>query len=171
MPDPAFGDCVGVESSADLESDVDAALAPPRRHKRPAAAEKKEFPPPISWLARTESLPSHMPRVMRKYCTTDGRLIIKEERVRCHDYFLADRSDGRLVLNLIHVDDDDSVVEDAAAVEEIRSTEIGGGEEGIKRDLTVEEVAAECYKYNSLGLKPCGGFVATVPVFRPPVHT
>ncbi|KAG6422962.1 hypothetical protein SASPL_113345 [Salvia splendens] len=168
MPDPEFGDRIGAESCLDLGSDVAAVRS---RHRRPAAPEKKELPPPISWLVRADSHRSPMPWVMRKYYTSDGRLIIREERVRCHDYFVADRSDGRLVLNLVHVDDDDGVEESGgdAAEEEMRRPEIVN--EAIDCDMSVEEAAAECYKYNGLGLKSCGGFVATVPVFTPPLHT
>ncbi|KAL1561538.1 hypothetical protein AAHA92_04229 [Salvia divinorum] len=167
MADPEFGDRIGAESCLDLESDVAAVR---RRHRpRPAAPEKRELPPPISWLVRDRS---PMPWVMRKYHTSDGRLIIREERVRCHDYFVADRSDGRLVLNLVHVDDGDGAEEsggDVAEEEEARRPE--SCDEAVECDLSVEEVTAERYKYNGMGLKPCGGFVATVPVFIPPVHT
>ncbi|KAK3018508.1 hypothetical protein RJ639_003681 [Escallonia herrerae] len=60
---------------------------------------KKEYPPAISWLERTENLPSaHMPWVFRWHYTADGRLVITEEKVERHEYFRAYRSDGRLTL-------------------------------------------------------------------------
>lgn len=70
------------------------------------STKKKEFPPPISLLARTENLPSHMPFVLRRYYTNDGRLILREERVRHHEYFKAYRSNGHLRLQLVPLDDD-----------------------------------------------------------------
>ncbi|KAL1536220.1 hypothetical protein AAHA92_28903 [Salvia divinorum] len=161
MPDPEFGDCVGVESAA-APAPQGVALSR-RKYRQMVAAQKKEFPPPISRLEWE----------MKKYCTSDGRLIIRKERVRRHEYFIADRSDGRLVLNLVYLDEDDFEESGGGAAEEAsRPPEICGGDEAVKRDLTVEEVAAECYKYNnSMGLKQCGGFVPTVAVFSPPVRT
>lgn len=68
---------------------------------------KKEFPPPISLLARTENQPSRMPFVLKRYYTNDGRLILREERVRHYEYFIkAYRSNGHLTLQLVHLDDD-----------------------------------------------------------------
>lgn len=119
--------------------------AAPQGMRRMAAAQKKEFPPPISRVAWE----------MKKYWTSDGRLIMREERVS-HEYFRAYRSEGRLVLNLVHVDEVEAEVEEE---EESLPAE-------IKRDLSV---AAECC--NSLGLKPCGGYVQTVAVFSPPVQS
>lgn len=155
----------GVGSGGDLQSNGGGRMAAP---------ERRDLPPPISCMAKAEDLPlpSHVPWVMRRYHTSDGRLIIKEEKVRRRDYFVADRSDGRLVMYLVHVDDaaeEGGDVElcdgDAAEEEEYRSD---SGDEG-KGDLTVEaeEVA---YKYTGVGVKPCGGFVETAPVFMPPVH-
>ncbi|KAJ7965664.1 protein FANTASTIC FOUR 1-like [Quillaja saponaria] len=67
---------------------------------------KKEFPPPISLLARTENLASHMPWILKRYYTNDGRLILKEEKVRHHEYMKAHRANGRLTLQLVPLDDD-----------------------------------------------------------------
>nr|KYP72499.1 hypothetical protein KK1_005089 [Cajanus cajan] len=71
--------------------------------------EKKPFPPPIPLLVRTQNLASHMPWVLKRYYTSEGRLILKEEKVRHHEYFLAHRANGRLTLQLVNVplDDDD----------------------------------------------------------------
>ncbi|XP_057974675.1 uncharacterized protein LOC131162334 [Malania oleifera] len=63
-----------------------------------------DLPPPIPSLARTENLPSHMPWVMKRYYTPDGRLIIREEKVRHHEYFRAHRANGRLILHLVPLD-------------------------------------------------------------------
>lgn len=172
MQTPEFGDCVGVESSADLKSNVEFGCALSRRHRRLVAEAHREYPPPISWLERTEHLPSHVPWVMKKYCSTDGRLIINEERVERREYFLADRSNGRLVLSLVHVDDVDESCEECGgdASEDWLS---GDGVDESNGGSTGEDLASECYKYNGMGIKPCGGFVATAaaPLLRPSLHT
>ncbi|KAJ9167061.1 hypothetical protein P3X46_021740 [Hevea brasiliensis] len=64
------------------------------------------FPPPIPLLARTGNLPSHMPWVLRRFYTDDGRLILREERVKHHEYFQAHRCNGRLTLRLVPLDDE-----------------------------------------------------------------
>ncbi|KAL0432736.1 UNVERIFIED_CONTAM: hypothetical protein Slati_2607900 [Sesamum latifolium] len=103
MYSPEFGDYIGVESAADLKSDIGGQpLGGGINHRRMRRQEEadREFPPPIPWLARTENQAPHMPWVMKKYYTGDGRLIIKEEKVKRHG-FHAHRSNGRLVLNLV----------------------------------------------------------------------
>ncbi|CAN7078139.1 unnamed protein product [Brassica oleracea var. botrytis] len=97
----AVGDYIGTEScfdvlSADEEND--------EREARAAAA--REFPPPIPLLAQTENLLPHMPWVLKRVLTSDGRLILREEKVRHHEYFRAHRSNGRLTLDLVPLDDD-----------------------------------------------------------------
>ncbi|KAK4434165.1 hypothetical protein Salat_0579200 [Sesamum alatum] len=181
MYSPEFGDYIGVESAADLRSEM---VAPPRgggsnlRRMRRAEEADREFPPPIPWLAHTENQPPHMPWVMRKYYTGDGRLIIKEEKVKRHGYFHAHRSNGRLVLNLVPLDDD-AVEEDCEefhAGEEEGSVDVfsgsDGGDEGIM-DPRVEKAVCDCCTYNVVGVNTCGGFAMTVapPPLRPPVHT
>ena len=69
--------------------------------------EKKVFPPPIPLLARTQNLASHMPWVLKRYYTSEGRLILKEEKVRHHEYFRAHRANGRLTLQLVPLDDNE----------------------------------------------------------------
>lgn len=115
-----IGDYIGIESCLDLkdhddmfisaseekEGDQSFSVRLSRRDERWAAKkEKKEFPPPIPLLARTENLPCHMPWVLKRYYTSDGRLILKEERVRHHGYFRAQRCNGRLTLQLVPLDD------------------------------------------------------------------
>lgn len=119
-----LGDCIGVESCVDLKSDMDQEeefcmvqkqrSSCGRRDDQRLEKMKKEYPPPIPWLARTENLPSHMPWIMKRYYTNDGRLIIKEEKVKRHEYFQACRSNGRLTLHLVPLDDDvlDDVLDD-----------------------------------------------------------
>lgn len=112
-----IGDYIGVESCLDLKNNDDIFKSSSeveksqgfclRRSKRDqSCAVKKEFPPPITSLARTGNLSSHMPWVLRRYYTDDGRLIIREERVKHHEYFQAHRSNGRLTLKLVPLDDE-----------------------------------------------------------------
>ncbi|KDP32710.1 hypothetical protein JCGZ_12002 [Jatropha curcas] len=65
---------------------------------------KKKYPPPIPLLARTSNLDGHMPRILtRHYC--DGRLILREEKVKHHEYFEAYRENGTLILKLVQLND------------------------------------------------------------------
>ncbi|KAL1216266.1 hypothetical protein V5N11_016885 [Cardamine amara subsp. amara] len=118
----AVGDYIGTEScfnvlSANEENDVASVVSEPvksryryggrRREEREArAAAAREFPPPIPLLAQTENLLPHMPWVLKRVVTSDGRLILREEKVRHHEYFRAHRSNGRLTLHLVPLDDD-----------------------------------------------------------------
>lgn len=52
------------------------------------------------------TLPSYVPSVLKREYTSDGRLLLKEEKVRRHEYFQAHRSNGRLTLKLVSLDDD-----------------------------------------------------------------
>ncbi|QCE15852.1 hypothetical protein DEO72_LG11g2864 [Vigna unguiculata] len=52
--------------------------------------EKRELPPPIP-----------MEFVMRRYCTADGRLILKEEKLKHHECFTTHRANGRLTIHLV----------------------------------------------------------------------
>ncbi|CAH8361164.1 unnamed protein product [Eruca vesicaria subsp. sativa] len=117
----AVGDYIGTEScfdvlSADEENDIISTASESlsryryggrRREEREArAAAAREFPPPIPLLAQTENLLPHMPWVLKRVVTSDGRLILREEKVRHHEYFRAHRSNGRLTLHLVPLDDD-----------------------------------------------------------------
>ncbi|PPD80905.1 hypothetical protein GOBAR_DD22168 [Gossypium barbadense] len=62
-----IGDYIGMESCFDLYNNDQRC--------------KKEFPPPIPSLARTENQPPHMPWVLQRYYTNDGRLILREEKM------------------------------------------------------------------------------------------
>ncbi|KAJ6919915.1 hypothetical protein NC651_013755 [Populus alba x Populus x berolinensis] len=90
---------IGIESCLDLENNEDIFASSSKkeetnygrcnREKRDQRwAKKKEFPPPITLLARTENLPSHMPWVLKRYYTSDGRLILREEKFRPFLLFL-----------------------------------------------------------------------------------
>ncbi|CAN8291945.1 unnamed protein product [Cochlearia groenlandica] len=118
----AAGDYIGTESCFDVlsqEETVDAVSKSKsslmsrfryggrRREEREArAAAAREFPPPIPSLAQTGNLLPHMPWVLKRVVTSDGRLILREEKVRHHEYFRAHRSNGRLTLHLVPLDDD-----------------------------------------------------------------
>ncbi|KAK8580303.1 hypothetical protein V6N13_143417 [Hibiscus sabdariffa] len=63
----------------------------------------EEYPPPIPLLARTGNLTGHMPWILARYYSK-GRLVIKEEKVKHHEYFEAYRENGRLILDLVPLD-------------------------------------------------------------------
>lgn len=66
---------------------------------------KREYPPPIPLLAQTGNLQGRMPWILTKhYDHSNGRLVLKGERVKHHEYFEAHREDGRLILNLVPLD-------------------------------------------------------------------
>ncbi|XP_073136762.1 uncharacterized protein [Henckelia pumila] len=126
-----FVDCIGFESCVDLKSDVET----PKLHgggvclrRRRSEAAEKEYPPPMQ----------HGAWVMRKYYTSDGRLIIKEEKTERGECFQAHRCNGRLVLNMVPIDDD--VSDQPPPGDEEESCEealddgdgIDGGDDGIE---------------------------------------
>lgn len=112
-------DYIGMESCVDMKENQTAAdtmpPSPPMKFsdKREnkmwggTGRKEREYPPPIPLLVRTENLASHMPWVLKRHYTGDGRLILTEEKVRHHEYFRAHRSDGRLMLQLVALDDGD----------------------------------------------------------------
>jgi TATA-binding protein-associated factor Taf7 len=51
-----------------------------------------------------------MPWVLKRYYTNDGRLILRKEKVRHHEYFRAHRCNGRLTLHLVPLDDEVSAL-------------------------------------------------------------
>ncbi|XWS23849.1 hypothetical protein CRYUN_Cryun28dG0050400 [Craigia yunnanensis] len=63
-----------------------------------------EYPPPIPLLARTGNLLGHMPWILARHYS-NGRLVLKEEKVKHHEYFEAYRENGRLILELVPLDD------------------------------------------------------------------
>lgn len=68
--------------------------------------QQREFPPPIPLLARTGNLPCHMPWVLKR-CYGNGRLVLREVPVKHHEFFKADRSNGRLVLRIMYMANDE----------------------------------------------------------------
>ncbi|KAK7410556.1 hypothetical protein VNO78_01418 [Psophocarpus tetragonolobus] len=66
--------------------------------------EKKMFPPSIPQTAW----------VLRRYYTSDGRLILKEEKMKHHGCFQRHRDNGRLTMHLVHLDQEASQEEEVA---------------------------------------------------------
>ncbi|XP_022992861.1 uncharacterized protein LOC111489066 [Cucurbita maxima] len=139
-------DYIGLESCVDLKGHHTAADITPlasfpeggnskRDNKTSWMGRKnqKNYPPPIPLLVRTENLASHIPWVMKRQYTGDGRLILTEEKVKHHEFFRAHRSDGRLMLQLVTMDDqelDEEGDEEEEEEEEEECTEAGGSEGG-----------------------------------------
>ncbi|KAE8725029.1 Detected protein of unknown function [Hibiscus syriacus] len=95
-----IGDYIGMESCFDLgnndygSGDGRIDCIHDKREQR-CCTKKKDIPPPI---------PCRMPWVLKRYYTSDRRLIIRRERVGFNEYFQAHRSNGRLVLDLVPFD-------------------------------------------------------------------
>ncbi|CAK7347086.1 unnamed protein product [Dovyalis caffra] len=108
----ALDDLIGAESGVCMNSNIEEEIG--RREileayhnqgkRKQRYAMRKEYPPPIPSLARTRNLPGHMPWILTRHYI-DGKLVLIEERVKHHEYFEAHRENGRLVLNLVPVDD------------------------------------------------------------------
>ncbi|KAJ8541409.1 hypothetical protein K7X08_002225 [Anisodus acutangulus] len=179
-----MADYVGIESHVDLK------LAPYKwftcgssggglilKKEKKKEKVEREYPPPLPCLLRTDNVPSsQMPWVMKRYHTPDGRLIIKEEKVKRFEYFETHRSDGRLKLKLVPLNDDDLDSED----DDGDVIETDGCDQG-KIDRTAEE--NESALVNGSGAPVIGGggsggikcsslytFGVAVPAIRP-VHT
>ncbi|KAH6828421.1 hypothetical protein C2S53_013822 [Perilla frutescens var. hirtella] len=181
MHSEELDDYFGMESCTDFRPEVAEIVSrggagkSRARHSRRSKAAVTEYPPPIPMLVRAENLPSQMPWVMKKHRTSDGRLVITEERASRREYFQVHRSNGRLVLNLIPVNDDDE-----EGGEELRA---GEGEEklgfpgnvaasqedidGWDKRIVDPPAAEEVY----IGAEPCGGFGVAMAGLTPPVHT
>lgn len=100
------GDFLGAESYLDFRADIeDIGQCDGGGFKRKERVKvKRELPPPLPWLARTESFPTvQMPWVMRRSYTDDGRLIITEEKAERCQYFRVHRSGTRLRMDLVQV--------------------------------------------------------------------
>ncbi|CAI9763907.1 unnamed protein product [Fraxinus pennsylvanica] len=187
MPNPELDDYIGVESCVEMKTDLDTCRRPEyclnnRRLIMHRDTADKIYPPPIPWPVRTGNFPSHMPWVMKRYSTSDGRLIIREEKVKRQEYFEAHSFNGRLVLNLIPFDDDEHA-EDEVVVDDDDDQihEIDGQHTKTEENLTEEKEAmvmkesdqcvgeTGCSTYSSMEANHCGLAVA-VPTCRP-IHT
>ncbi|KAL9171945.1 hypothetical protein ABFS82_03G013700 [Erythranthe guttata] len=195
MHSAEIGDYIGGESCIDLRTDVadiypwsgaaaSEATHRPRRQLRRFVSDdppEKEYPPPIPLELRTEISyyqPPQMPWVMTRHHTGDGRLVITEEKLSRHEYFETHRSGGRLVINLVALENDGGGEEDderwewpeeeeqcAAGEEEeallqlLENVEVDGGGEDGGGAAAEEEAHEECYNtYNGIGVNSCGGY-------------
>lgn len=61
----------------------------------------KHFPPPVPLLSQTRSFTC----VLKRSNTGNGRLVIKELKVKHNKFFHACRVDGRLTLQLVNIDE------------------------------------------------------------------
>lgn len=93
------GDYIGTESCSDAFSDKTDNVRSPSEKRQEKQTVASEIPPP-------PMLSSHVPSVLKREYTSDGRLILKEEKVRRHEYFRAHRANGRLTIHLVSPDDD-----------------------------------------------------------------
>ncbi|XP_061988223.1 uncharacterized protein LOC133706695 [Rosa rugosa] len=107
MMDDLLGTDSGVAymttSNDDMLMSMTTSSYPKRKSTRGSKRVKREFPPPIPLLAQTRNLQCRMPwNLTRHY--SNGRLILKGEKARHHEYFEAERDSGRLVLKLVPLD-------------------------------------------------------------------
>ncbi|KAF7829902.1 Protein FANTASTIC FOUR like [Senna tora] len=101
-----MGDVIGTESGdyvsmssnvEDLElGEGEASSSKCNRRKRMRRSGKREFPPPIT-LLRDEG-GNNMPLVFKRETSAEGRLMIRAERVKRHQYLIPHRENGRLRL-------------------------------------------------------------------------
>ncbi|XAR48590.1 hypothetical protein NMG60_11031462 [Bertholletia excelsa] len=153
-----MGDYTGAESCIDLRQSDEAAdggRAMEHGGRRPsrrlgAAKRDKEYPPPITLLDCADHVPLNVPWALQRYYTSDGRLVMREERIANREYFLADRSNGRLTLRLVAVDDcfpagnidgDEKREEFEAESDNVHETDHGAGEEEVMAEPPQEMVA------------------------------
>ncbi|XP_052203008.1 uncharacterized protein LOC127808485 [Diospyros lotus] len=187
-----MGECIGMESCVDLQENQEAALGGcgggRRRCVRLGSEVMKriDFPPPLPTLARTENLSSsHMQWAMRRYYTGDGRLVIREEKIRHREYFLqAHRSGGRLTLQFVPLGDEEDDDVDEEEEEEEREYNNNNAEAdpydhhqfGDDEMRGSDRVAAggggggNWYGHASVRSKPCM-LGMDVPAAIMPVHT
>ncbi|KAL6176997.1 hypothetical protein ACLB2K_053629 [Fragaria x ananassa] len=110
MMDDLLGTDSGVPFMATSDEDMFMAMTtsttrsnPKRKRTQGNERVKREFPPPIPFLAQTGNLQCRMPwNLTRHY--SNGRLVLQEEKAQHHDYFEAERDNGRLVLKLVPQD-------------------------------------------------------------------
>ncbi|KAG2709234.1 hypothetical protein I3760_05G228900 [Carya illinoinensis] len=111
-------DLIGTESGVYLSSNEDEIKGlkksngrqhdhKPNQRYRAAGTRSNHYPPPIPLLAQTGNLPGRMPWVLTRHYG-DGKLIIEVERVKHHEYLEAHRENGRLILNLVPLDEVES---------------------------------------------------------------
>ncbi|KAK3012144.1 hypothetical protein RJ639_012143 [Escallonia herrerae] len=144
------GDLIGTENGVYMTLKEDTIIPPdgekarlhftsrqskPRNQK--LERKKKEYPPPIPLLAQTGNLPSRMPWILTRHYI-DGRLILKEARLKHHEYFEPTRENGRLILKLIPIDNRieccHSIPGEGSDDAEAAETKVGCGSETMAVD-------------------------------------
>ncbi|XP_068638391.1 uncharacterized protein [Aristolochia californica] len=114
-----------------------------RYQRRLSIREVRHFPPPIPLLAQTGNLQCHMPWILKRSYKKDGRLVLREVKVKHHEFFRAHRSNGRLTLQVVHFEDSSRAhldqhrhEEEEEEEEEEKEKEEEGeeGEEGTEAD-------------------------------------
>lgn len=108
----ALDDLIGTESGVYMNANIEEETAQMEKlgsyHKQDKRKQRyattKKYPPPLPLLARTGNFPGHMPWILTRHYI-DGRLVLVEERVKNREYFEAQRENGRLVLNIVPLDD------------------------------------------------------------------
>ncbi|QHO30038.1 hypothetical protein HN51_018457 [Arachis hypogaea] len=103
-------DYIGAESCMDLQNDIVEIEMEKKQNVAEKLEKKRELPPPIRLLCNTHNSKSSW--ALKRYRTSDGRLILREEKVKGREYFQAHRSNGRLILQLIPLGDDDAAAEE-----------------------------------------------------------
>ncbi|CAH9105073.1 unnamed protein product [Cuscuta epithymum] len=104
---------LGTESHVEFVTDLEGTWAertpinivvPSKKKQQQKSHMKKEYPPTLTWLARTDGQPtSRVKWVMKRNYTHDERLIITKEKSKRYEYFQVDRSDGKLRADLIQL--------------------------------------------------------------------
>ncbi|KAJ6919916.1 hypothetical protein NC651_013756 [Populus alba x Populus x berolinensis] len=110
----ALDDLIGTESGVYMNANIEEETAQMKKlslesyhnqdKRKQRYSTRKKYPPPLPLLARTGNLPGHMPWILTRHYI-DGRLVLVEERVKNREYFEAQRENGRLVLNIVPLDD------------------------------------------------------------------
>lgn len=113
-PSSVMGDLIGTESGVYMSPYEDLVTAAVEKSKpynngrqnkgSQEPATKRKYPPPIPLLAGTGNLVAHMPWVLTRRYTNDGKLILTEERGKYQEYFEDKREHGRLLLSLVSLD-------------------------------------------------------------------
>ncbi|XAR48586.1 hypothetical protein NMG60_11031458 [Bertholletia excelsa] len=114
------------------------------------ARRDKEYLPPITLLDCADHVPVYVPWPLQSYHTSDGRLVMREERVANREYFFADRSNGRFTLRLValdncfpggNIDGDEEREEYDSESDNVHEPDRGAGEEEVMAEPAQEMVA------------------------------
>nr|XP_043618499.1 GATA zinc finger domain-containing protein 16 [Erigeron canadensis] len=152
-----LGDHIGMESSVDLETNIQPSLCgskvamnrkPCEASNRRTSGTRKELPPP---------LPIQTATVMRRYYTNDKRLVITEEKVespRLH--FIARRSHGRLTIQLVNNNNNNNNNNDNNInINELNSKDDlkNVNENVVNNNNDVVVDGGSCYGYNTANVR------------------